>query len=120
MYLFWHAFMQQSVYLQFPECMFIYAICHSALKYDLYLRFLLQPAPPAMSYQMAYGNQPVSMAPPGMPGAQMYYAGGYPPTLSQQQMQQPAQGSVHVHYYDYIAHKPWHNIQSTPLLNRIC
>ena len=52
-----------------------------------------QPAPPAASYQMgAYGNQPVSMAPPGMPGAQMLYGGGYPPTLSQQhQMQQMQQ-----------------------------
>ncbi|CAI8052081.1 Toll-interacting protein A [Geodia barretti] len=51
------------------------------------------PAPPAASYQMgAYGNQPVSMAPPGMPGAQMLYGGGYPPTLSQQhQMQQMQQ-----------------------------
>jgi toll-interacting protein len=51
------------------------------------------PAPPAVSYQMgAYGNQPVSMAPPGMPGAQMFYGGGYPPTLSQQhQIQQQQQ-----------------------------
>lgn len=37
----------------------------------------------------AYGNQPISMAPPGMPGAQMYYAGGYPPQLQQQA---PVQG----------------------------
>jgi toll-interacting protein len=29
------------------------------------------PAPPAMSYQMAaYGNQPITMAPPGMPVSQ--------------------------------------------------
>ena len=43
-----------------------------------------------MSYQMAaYGNQPISMAPPGMPGAQMYYAGGYPPTFPQQQIPAP-------------------------------
>ena len=37
----------------------------------------------------AYGNQPISMAPPGMPGAQMYYAGGYPPTFPQQQIPAP-------------------------------
>lgn len=48
------------------------------------------PAPPAMSYQMAaYGNQPITMAPPGMPGAQMYYPGGYPPTFPQQQLPAP-------------------------------
>lgn len=56
---------------------------------------LLQPAPPAVSYQMsAYGNQPISMAPPGMPGAQMYYAGGYPPAFPPQQQQAPVPGSI--------------------------
>ena len=57
---------------------------------------VLQPAPPAMSYQLgAYGNQPVTMAPPGMPGAQMYYGGGYAPGYPQQQPA-PAPGLVHV------------------------
>ena len=65
--------------------------CMKVLK-SVASNFLLhfQPAPPAMSYQMAaYGNQPISMAPPGMPGAQMYYAGGYPPTFPQQQIPAP-------------------------------
>ncbi|XP_064396846.1 toll-interacting protein-like isoform X2 [Halichondria panicea] len=40
----------------------------------------LQVAPPQTSYQLtAYGNQPVAMVPAQMPGAQMYYQGGYPP-----------------------------------------
>lgn len=40
----------------------------------------LQAAPPPASYQLtAYGNQPVSMVPNQMPGAQVYYHGGYPP-----------------------------------------
>lgn len=43
-----------------------------------------------MSYQLtAYGNQPVAMIPPGMPGAQMYYGGGYPPGYPPQQIPAP-------------------------------
>jgi len=42
------------------------------------------PAPPQTSYQLtAYGNQPVAMVPAGMPGAQLYYHGGYPPAYPQ-------------------------------------
>ena len=40
-----------------------------------------------MPFQLAtYGNQPVAMVPPGMPGAQMYYGGGYPPGYPPQQI----------------------------------
>ena len=51
--------------------------------------------PPATSYQLAaYGNQPVTVVPAAMPGAQMYYHGGYPPGYPPQQVPQPMQQPV--------------------------
>lgn len=57
----------------------------------LHVTVTFTPLARAASYQLnAYGNQPVSMTPPTMPGAQVFYNGGYPPAQgTQMPSQQP-------------------------------
>lgn len=61
----------------------------------LHVTVTFTPLAHASSYQLtAYGNQPVSMTPPTMPGAQVFYNGGYPPAQGAQMPVQPQRAEV--------------------------